>query len=127
MKACFGSTLFHHSNVRLPLQAERLLNKILVTPRMHGIHHSVVQNETNSNYSVVFPWWDRLHSSLRLDIPQAAIVIGVPAYHEPVDNTLWNVLSLPFRRQRDYWRWPDGSRPMRDTAETGDARTLMRE
>jgi sterol desaturase/sphingolipid hydroxylase (fatty acid hydroxylase superfamily) len=122
-----GSTLFHHSNVRLPLQAERLLNKILVTPRMHGIHHSVVQNETNSNYSVVFPWWDRLHSSLRLDIPQAAIVIGVPAYHEPVDNTLWNVLSLPFRRQRDYWRWPDGSRPMRDTAETGDARTLMRE
>jgi sterol desaturase/sphingolipid hydroxylase (fatty acid hydroxylase superfamily) len=110
-----------------PLQAERLLNKILVTPRMHGIHHSVMQNETNSNYSVVFLWWDRLHRSLRLDIPQAAIVIGVPAYHEPADNTLRNVLSLPFRPQRDYWRWPDGSRPTRDTAETGDARARMME
>ena len=49
-----ASTLFQHSNIRLPLQVERLLNRVLVTPRMHGIHHSVVAGETNSNYSVVF-------------------------------------------------------------------------
>jgi sterol desaturase/sphingolipid hydroxylase (fatty acid hydroxylase superfamily) len=120
-----GSTLFHHSNVRLPLRAERLLNKVLVTPRMHGIHHSVVQKETNSNYSVVFPWWDKLHRSLRLNIPQSAVIIGVPAYHKPVDNTLWNDLLLPFRKQRDYWRWPDGSRPTRDTTEARASRTRM--
>ena len=47
-----ANTLFHHSNVRLPIRFERLLNKVLVTPRMHGIHHSQVQGETNSNY-----WW----------------------------------------------------------------------
>jgi sterol desaturase/sphingolipid hydroxylase (fatty acid hydroxylase superfamily) len=122
-----ASTLFHHGNVRLPLQAERLLNKVLVTPRMHGIHHSVVQNETNSNYSVVFSWWDRLHRSLRLDVPQGTIVIGIPAYHEPADNTLWNVLVLPFRSQRDYWRWPNGSRPMRDSTETSHVRNQMRQ
>jgi sterol desaturase/sphingolipid hydroxylase (fatty acid hydroxylase superfamily) len=121
-----GNTLFHHSNVRLPLLAECLLNKVLVTPRMHGIHHSVVQHETNSNYSVVFSWWDRLHRSLRLDIPQNALVIGIPAYHEPADNTLWNLLVLPFRSQRDYWCWPDGSRPMRDITETGHVRNQMR-
>jgi sterol desaturase/sphingolipid hydroxylase (fatty acid hydroxylase superfamily) len=120
-----GSTLFHHSNVRLPLQVERLLNKVLVTPRMHGIHHSVVQRETNSNYSVVFSWWDRLHRSLQLNIPQAALAIGIPAYRQPADNTLWNVLMLPFRTQRDYWCWPDGSRPMRDPIETGDVKTQM--
>ncbi|MHC4745282.1 MAG: sterol desaturase family protein, partial [Planctomycetota bacterium] len=51
-------TMFHHSNVRLPLRFERLLNKAIVTPRMHGIHHSAVRNETNSNYSVVFRCWD---------------------------------------------------------------------
>jgi sterol desaturase/sphingolipid hydroxylase (fatty acid hydroxylase superfamily) len=120
-----GSTLFHHSNVRLPLQAERLLNKILVTPRMHGIHHSVVQHETNSNYSVVFSWWDRLHRSLQLHIPQAALTIGISAYPHPADHTWWNVLMLPFRAQCDYWCWPDGSRPLRDPIETGEVQTQM--
>src|SRR6185503_18602759 len=55
------NTLFHHSNVRLPVDVERLLNKVFVTPRMHGIHHSQVRTELNSNFSVVFSWWDRLH------------------------------------------------------------------
>src|SRR2546426_2122602 len=122
-----GSTLFQHSNVRLPLRAERLLNKVLVTPRMHGIHHSVVAGETNANYSTVFSWWDRLHRSLRLDIPQSALVIGIPAYHEPVDNTLWNVLVLPFRTQRAYWCWRDGSQPTRDTTEPRARRAQMLE
>jgi len=44
-----ANTVFHHSNVRLPIRLERLLNKVLVTPRMHGIHHSQVEGETNSN------------------------------------------------------------------------------
>jgi sterol desaturase/sphingolipid hydroxylase (fatty acid hydroxylase superfamily) len=44
------ATLFHHSNVRLPITFERSLNKIIVTPRMHGIHHSIVKDETNSNW-----------------------------------------------------------------------------
>jgi sterol desaturase/sphingolipid hydroxylase (fatty acid hydroxylase superfamily) len=122
-----ASTLFQHSNIRLPLQVERLLNTVLVTPRMHGIHHSVVAGETNSNYSIVFPWWDRLHRSLQLNVPQSAIIIGIPAYQEPADNTLWNVLVLPFRRQRDYWRWPDGNHPVRDTATASVQRTRMLE
>jgi len=66
-----ANTLFHHSNVRLPIRIERLLNLVLVTPRMHGIHHSQVRDETNSNYSVVFSWWDRLHRTLGLNIPQS--------------------------------------------------------
>jgi sterol desaturase/sphingolipid hydroxylase (fatty acid hydroxylase superfamily) len=97
------NTLFHHSNLRLPVGFERLLNKLFVTPRMHGIHHSQVRAETNSNFGVVFPWWDRLHRTLRLNVPQAGIVIGIPGYSMPGDNSLWHCLSLPFREQRDYW------------------------
>jgi sterol desaturase/sphingolipid hydroxylase (fatty acid hydroxylase superfamily) len=104
-----ANTLFHHSNVRLPIRFERALNRLLLTPRMHGIHHSQVRRETNSNYGVVFPWWDRLHRTLGLDIPQAEITIGVPGYSRPEDNRLWNATWLPFRRQRDDWRQPDGS------------------
>src|SRR6266513_2523648 len=62
------NTLFQHSNVRLPLAGERWLNKLLVTPRMHGIHHSDVRRENNANYSVVFSWWERVHRTLRLNI-----------------------------------------------------------
>jgi sterol desaturase/sphingolipid hydroxylase (fatty acid hydroxylase superfamily) len=54
-------------------------NLLVVTPRMHGIHHSDVQEETDSNWSSLFPWWDWLHGTLRLDVPQEQITIGLPA------------------------------------------------
>ncbi len=98
-----ANTLFHHSNVRLPLGLERALNLVLVTPRMHGVHHSHVRGETNSNYSVVFPWWDWLHRSLVLAIRQREITIGIPGYSRPEDNRVFALLTMPFRGQRDYW------------------------
>lgn len=121
------NTLFHHSNVRLPLRFERLLNLLLVTPRMHGIHHSQVHRETDSNYSVVFPWWDRLHRTLRLNVPQGRLAIGVPGYSRPEDHRLWVSLMLPFRKQRDYWRSPDGDPVERDPADLGPRRQRMEE
>ncbi len=104
-----ANTLFQHSNVRLPLALERLINRVLVTPRMHGIHHSQVFGEANANYSVVFSWWDGLHRTLRLNVPQAGLTIGIAGYSDAADNTLWRVLSMPFKRQRPYWRRPDGT------------------
>jgi len=122
-----AGTLFHHSNVRLPIRLERLLNKVLVTPRMHGIHHSQVQYETNSNFGVVFSWWDKLHRTIGLNIPQSRIEIGIAGYSMPEDNRLWHALALPFRKQRDYWRKPDGTIPERDVAVVQDARTYLAE
>jgi len=49
-----------------------------------------------------------LHSTLGLNIPQNEIVIGIPGYSLTEDNRTANALLLPFRRQRDYWRKPDG-------------------
>lgn len=113
------NTVFHHSNVRVPIRFERWLNRLLVTPRMHGIHHSQVREETNSNYSVVFAVWDRLHRTLRLNVPQSRIVIGVPGYARPEDNRFWKLIAMPFREQRDHWRDAEGSRPVRDPADLG--------
>ncbi len=79
------------------------------TPRMHGIHHSQVRRENNSNFGTVFTWWDRLHRTLGLNIPQDEVIVGIPAYTEPEDNRISNALLMPFRRQRDYWRRSDGS------------------
>jgi sterol desaturase/sphingolipid hydroxylase (fatty acid hydroxylase superfamily) len=108
-----AETLFHHSNWRLPIKLERIVNLIIVTPRMHGIHHSIVQRETNSNWGTIFCWWDKLHGTLRRDIPQDDITIGVPAYRHENELTLGRLWLLPFQRQRDYWRLPDGQRPER--------------
>lgn len=104
----FVSILFHHSNTRLPLAVERVLVRVIVTPRMHGIHHSDFQNETNTNWSSLLSAWDYLHRTIRLDVPQDAITIGLPAYDDPRKVTLGRILALPFRRRRDDWARPDG-------------------
>lgn len=100
------SILFHHSNIRLPLALERKLNLILVTPRMHGIHHSIVREETDSNWSSGLTLWDWLHGTLRLNVPQAEITIGVPAYREPTEVELIKILTMPFGAQRPTWNLP---------------------
>ena len=122
-----ANTLFHHSNVRLPIHMERLLNAVLVTPRMHGVHHSQVRRETNANFGVVFRWWDALHRTIRLNIPQSTIEIGVAGYSRPEDNRFWFALTLPFRKQRDYWRKEDGTIPERDSGVLEHNRTRLAE
>src|SRR5205807_8744553 len=105
------SILFHHSNLELPISWERRLNKLIVTPRMHGIHHSIVERETNSNWSSGLTLWDWLHGTLRLDVPQEDITIGVPAYRDPEELTLPKILALPFEEQRPTWQLPGQGKP----------------
>lgn len=99
----FGSILFHHANVRLPLAVERVLARLIVTPRMHGIHHSDREDQTNSNWSSLLSIWDFVHRTFRFDVPDTRIVIGVPAYRDQRDITIGRILTLPFRRQRKDW------------------------
>jgi sterol desaturase/sphingolipid hydroxylase (fatty acid hydroxylase superfamily) len=122
-----ASTLFHHSNLKLPIRVERLLNGILVTPRMHGIHHSWVRAETDSNFSVVFSLWDRLHGSLRLNVPQAALTIGVPGYARPEDNRAADAFLAPFRAQRPHWLGADGRAVERDSGDLDGPPTRLAE
>lgn len=59
----FVVIVFHHSNLRISDKVDLGLRKIIVTPLMHRIHHSVIRRETDSNYSSVFPYWDMLFKS----------------------------------------------------------------
>lgn len=106
-----ASTQFHHSNWRLPYRLERLLSMLVVTPRMHGIHHSIVRRETNSNFSNMLVVWDRLHATLRLNVRQDEITIGVPSYRDAGELTFAKLLAMPFRGQRT--PWPEGAPLMR--------------
>ena len=108
-----GANMLQHANLRLPLLLERALNNVLVTPRMHGIHHSVVSAEVGSNFSVVLRWWDAIHRTLRLNVPQKDINIGVAGYLSPEHNRLWPLVILPFKFSKNYSLWPDGTEPRR--------------
>jgi sterol desaturase/sphingolipid hydroxylase (fatty acid hydroxylase superfamily) len=103
--------MFHHSNIELPNGLERRLSCLIVTPRMHGIHHSMVEAETNSIGSSGLTLWDWLHGTLRLNVPQGEIRIGVPAYSDPQEVTLPKVVEMPFVEQRPSWRWPGEVHP----------------
>ena len=92
------SALFHHSNLRLPFAVERILVHLLVTPRMHGIHHSNMLRETDSNYSSILSVWDRLHRTLCLNRPQGDILIGLPGGQAEAAG-LWRLQVQPFVAQ----------------------------
>ncbi len=122
-----ANTFFQHSNIKLPIGFERVINKIIVTPRMHGIHHSNYRGETNRNYGVVFSFWDRLHKTMKLNVPQHSITIGVFAYLRHSDNQFINLLLMPFKKQRQYWLVDGEDHKDRSIASVGTKRHQLSE
>ena len=72
---------------------------------MHGIHHSMIKQEADSNFSVIFSFWDRLHHTIRLNVAQDMVVTGVPSYSHPDELTIGYLLKLPFTKIRT-WQSP---------------------
>jgi sterol desaturase/sphingolipid hydroxylase (fatty acid hydroxylase superfamily) len=103
----FPSILFHHSNIRLPVELERKISSLFVTPRMHGIHHSTVRAQTDSNWSSGLTVWDALHGTLKRDVSQNEITIGVPAYQNHEEIILTKLLKMPFEEQKNDWQLPE--------------------
>jgi len=91
-----ASVLFHHSNLRLPGRWDERLSLIFTTPEMHGVHHSKLREEMDSNWTSGLSLWDRLHRTLRRR-PQANIDIGVADAASLADLALGNSLTAPFR------------------------------
>lgn len=96
-RCLFASVVFHHSNLELPESSESAIVNVVVTPRMHGIHHATRPEWMNTNYSSLLSIWDRLHRTWRFDVLQPAITIGLEALQQPEAVTLERSLTLPFR------------------------------
>lgn len=88
--------LFHHSNIRLPNRLEKLLSLLVVTPRMHTIHHSSKAEELNANWSSGLTIWDWLHGTLKKDADPNSVVIGVPEKDQHDDLSFKEMILLPF-------------------------------
>lgn len=96
----FIEVLFHHSNLRLPTAWEKRLSRFVVTPRLHGIHHSMNPQETHTNFSSGLTIWDALHRTLKTNVPQQDIEIGVDTPHAPNELRLSHLFRLPFEKSR---------------------------
>ena len=94
-----ATSMFNHGNVRLSERLDGVLRKIIVTPDMHRVHHSVLPRETNSNFGFNVPWWDRLFGTYHAQ-PAAGhqkMTIGISQFREPRELRLDRMLAQPFR------------------------------
>jgi len=94
-----ATSMFNHGNVRLPQPIDRFFRKIVVTPEMHRVHHSIEPAETNSNFGFNLPWWDRLFGTYRAQ-PVAGhdgMTIGIAQFRDPSELRLDRMLLQPFR------------------------------
>ena len=94
-----GTSMFNHSNIRIPLRVDRLLRWIVVTPDMHRVHHSIHEHEANSNFGFNLPWWDRL---LGTYMPQPrdtheGMIVGVDQFRTRRDLWIDRMLVQPLR------------------------------
>lgn len=94
-----ATSMFNHSNVRIPAGVDRVLRLFVVTPDMHRVHHSVEDDETNSNFGFNLPWWDRLFGTYRAQ-PRAGhegMTIGIRTFREGKwCSWLTGMLAMPF-------------------------------
>lgn len=94
-----ATSMFNHSNVRLPLGLDRVLRLFVVTPDMHRVHHSIEEDETNSNFGFNLPWWDRLFGTYQAQPRDGheGMTIGITTFRDPrqCDHIL-GMLRMPF-------------------------------
>ncbi len=98
-----GAAMFNHSNLKLPLRADKVLRRLIVTPDMHRIHHSIRYHEMDTNYGFNFAFWDRLFGTYTFD-PQdghTGMTIGLPDHQDTAPTGLIWSLVLPFRRLQE--------------------------
>jgi sterol desaturase/sphingolipid hydroxylase (fatty acid hydroxylase superfamily) len=107
--------LFHHSNVNLPQRWDRVVRVIIVTPFIHRVHHSQIAVQTNSNYSSVFSFWDRVAGTLLLRGDLRGIKLGLPEFGNSYWQTIAGMIKTPFVGSAKRQGRPDTSINLRHT------------
>lgn len=91
--------LYGHANAQFPTKFEKVLRWLVVTPDMHRVHHSAHIEESNRNYGIIFPWWDRLFHTYQADplYGHEGMQIGLDWRRQ--EGSLPELLLLPFKSQ----------------------------
>jgi sterol desaturase/sphingolipid hydroxylase (fatty acid hydroxylase superfamily) len=92
--------LFAHANVTLPGWLDSPVRKVLITPNMHRVHHSMDVLEQNTNYGTILPFWDRLFGTYRhaSAAPEQTMRVGLEGMDTQSALSFFQQIALPFRR-----------------------------
>jgi len=95
-----GTAMFNHANLRLPLWLDAAVRRVLVTPDMHRVHHSVHRHEHDSNYGFALSIWDRLFGTYisQPDAGHDEMTVGLD-WQDARPSRIWWSMSLPFARK----------------------------
>ena len=94
-----GMAMFNHANASLPPTIDHWVRKLLVTPDMHRVHHSIIPQETNSNFGFNLSLWDRVFKSYKAhpEKGNTLMTIGLSEYRAPAQvSRLTGMLMMPF-------------------------------
>jgi sterol desaturase/sphingolipid hydroxylase (fatty acid hydroxylase superfamily) len=92
---------FAHANARIPAFIERPLRRVLVTPEMHRVHHSVEIDEQNTNFGSILPFWDSLFRTYRAaPRDHDTLRFGLKELAPGTDLPMRVLLSMPFAGRR---------------------------
>lgn len=121
-----ATSMFNHSNVRMPRWLDSVLRCFVVTPDMHRVHHSVIRRETNSNFGFNLPWWDFLLGTYRSQ-PEAGhlkMTIGLSQVRSETraDRLSW-MLVMPFQTQVDIYSISEGTKDAKEVPSSDSARS----
>jgi sterol desaturase/sphingolipid hydroxylase (fatty acid hydroxylase superfamily) len=83
--------------VNFPEKMDRWLRALIVSPAVHRVHHSRMQFETDSNYSIVFSFWDRLAGTFRLRPDGRPVNFGLDEYDGEEWQRVSRLLTTPFQ------------------------------
>lgn len=92
------SPLLYHANIHLPQRWERFWGFLIMTPRLHQVHHSSVRSEANSNYGVMTTLWDRLFGTFVSEASQdpEEMEMGLLTWRSPQQLGFKALLFQPF-------------------------------
>lgn len=90
--------VFSHANVRVRDSLDRILRSVIVTPSVHGVHHSAERVETDSNFGLMMTVWDRALGTYQADsaAKSARRTLGLEYFRDARSGWLDRVLLLPF-------------------------------
>lgn len=75
-----------------------MLQKIIITPNLHRIHHSSNPKELNTNFGFSISLWDLLFKSFLNTVEggQKNFQVGLKGFRKEKDQTLSALLTQPF-------------------------------
>ena len=75
---------------------DRCLRLLIVTPYMHKVHHSRNQKQTDSNYSNIFSFWDKLFGTYTSKVDFLSLRYGLDGFDAKERQTLQGLMKMPF-------------------------------